>query len=227
MAENNATKNPNDGIPGLRYIALCAVLAGLVMYFIGLPQVEIVLFLVFVFVLPPLLYCGIKYVIDPVPVWLLLLPAGVILALRFTGNLPGQMAAGDVLPSFIVILVLSTLAVLAPYPLFERRIRIKNPWKIVCPIAAVGVMLFFISTFGEIMVGRPQQAFSASLPLTGWIFDGLVSLLHIGDAVYPFASPLYYSLWMCGFYLEILIIAIVYYAVASRVYPEDKPQITP
>jgi hypothetical protein len=90
------------------------------------------------------------------------------------------------------------------------------------PFAAfIGTALFLIATKGEIYAGRPWPAFSSSLLLTDWILDGPAILLQVQGTVYAFYSYVYRTLWACGFYREMFIIAVIYYAVLARIYPAD------
>ena len=192
-----------------------------VTWFTGLPPAEIVLLVLFVFIIPLLLYCGLKRILNPIPLWQFPLFAIVVIDLIYTGILSSNNLYNNELLLFALILLLSTCAVIGPYPMFEKRIRIKNSWIVLSSAAFIGSALFIMTTLGEIYVGRPWPAFSSSLPLTGWIFDGLTNLLHAQDAVYAYYSPMYRTLWACGFYLEILVIAIVFYAVLARRFPGD------
>ncbi|WP_292370509.1 hypothetical protein [Methanoregula sp. UBA64] len=186
-----------------------------------MPPVEILLFVLFVFIIPLLLYCGLKRILNPIPLWLFPLFAILVIDFIYTGVFSRSDTYGNDLVLFTLCLLISTFAVISPYPAFEKRIRIKNSWIVLCSAAFIGATLFLMTTLGEIYVGRPWPAFSSSLPLTGWIFDGLVNLLHASDLVYAYYSPVYRTLWVCGFYLEILVIAIVYYAVLGRRFPGD------
>lgn len=214
--ENNTLKQPVTDHQIFSF-ALGIFLLVTVTWFIGFPPVEILLFVLFVFVLPLLLYYSFKRIFDPVPLWLFPLFAIVVIDLIYTGILSRIEPNANALVLFTLYLLLSTFAVLGSYPVFEKRIRIKNSWIVLCFAAFVGATLFFIATMGEIYVGRPWPAFSSSLPLTGWIFDGLANILHAQDVVYAYYSPVYRTLWACGFYLEILVIAIVFYAALARV----------
>jgi len=137
-----------------------------------LPPAEIVLLVLFVFIIPLLLYCGLKRILNPLPLWLFPLFAIVVIDLIYTGILSGNNLYNNELLLFALILLLSTFAVVGPYPVFEKKIQIKNSWIVLSSAAFIGSALFIMTTLGEIYVGRPWPAFSSSLPLTGWIFDG-------------------------------------------------------
>ena len=123
----------------------------------------------------------------------------------------------NIIIPFSLIFLLSTLAVIGPYPLFEKKIGAKNPWQVFTLMSFVGVALFFFSTMGESLQGKPLPPFSSTFPLSGWIFDGLANILHLQDAVYAFDSHVYSILWACAFYLEVFFIAFLYYAVLGWV----------
>lgn len=221
--ENNIPKKSVTDHQILSF-ALGIFLLVTVTWFLGFPPVEILLFVLFVFVLPLLLYCGFKRIFNPIPLWLFPIFAIVVIDLIYTGILSRIEPNANALVLFTLNLLLSTFAVIGPYPVFEKRIRIKNSWMVLCFAAFVSAALFFIATMGEIYVGRPWPAFSSSLPLTGWIFDSLTNLLQVQEVVYAYYSPVYRTLWACGFYLEILIIALVYYAVLAQIFPRENSQ---
>ena len=198
-------------------IALIAI----VMRFLGFYPELVVLFILFVFIIPPLLYLAQKKIADPVPLWLSPLFMVITLGFLYTGIISSDNAYENDLILVTLIFLISTFAVIGPYPFFEKKIRIQNPWKLFPFAAFVGTALFLIATMGEIYEGRPWPAFSSSLPLTGWILDGLANLLQVQGTVYAFYSHVYRTLWACGFYLEIFIIAVVYYAVLARIYPAN------
>lgn len=187
--------------------------------FPGLPLSFIVLFLLFIFVIPTLIYRALKKIADPVPFWLSLLPVIPVIAILIlsSGLFKGQGIVENILLPFSLVFLLSTLAVIGPYPLFEKKIRAKNPWHVFALMSFVGVALFFLSTMGDSLAGMPLPLLSSKFPLSGWIFDGLAYLLHLQDLIYAFNSLVYSILWACAFYLEIFFIAFLYYAVLGWV----------
>jgi hypothetical protein len=175
----------------------------------------VLLFIVFIFFVPPLLYAGLKKMKDPVPPALpLLISAAVLLLLTFIRKAAlisdDNVLAGTVI-TFSFLLLLVDLAVIAPYPYFAKKIGFENPWQVFTLLAFVGAGLLFYTTAGEAYYGRPMPPFSAPLPLTGWILDGAAGILGIQDAVYAFGSPVYPLLMATGLYLEVLVLAILYY----------------
>jgi len=186
---------------------------------LGLPLSVIILFLLFIFVIPAVLYLALKKIADPVPLWLPLLLVIPVIGILYlsSGLFKGSGLVENILLPFSLIFLLSSLAVIGPYPLFERKIGAKNPWQIFALMSFVGMALFFFSTMGDRLTGQPSPPLFSTFPLSGWIFDGLASVLHLQDVVYAFNSMVYSTLWACAFYLEIFFIAFLYYAVLGWV----------
>ena len=65
---------------------------------------------------------------------------------------------------FSLIFLLSSLAVIGPYPLFEKKIGAKNPWQVFTLMSFVGVALFFFLTMGERFEGSHLRRFSPHSP---------------------------------------------------------------
>jgi len=184
---------------------------------LGLSLSVIILFLLFIFVIPTLLYHALKKIADPVPLWLPLLLVILVVGIFSSGLAGGQGLVENIIIPFSLIFLLSTLAVIGPYPLFEKKIGAKNPWQVFTLMSFVGVALFFFSTMGERLEGQPSPPLFSTFPLSGWIFDGLANILHLQDAVYAFDSHVYSILWACAFYLEVFFITFLYYAVLGWV----------
>lgn len=186
---------------------------------IGISLSVNILFLLFIFVFPTLLYLALKKIAEPVPFWLpllLVIPViGILILSR--GLFKGPGLVENILLPFSLIFLLSTLAVIGPYPLFEKKIDTKNPWQVFTLMSFVGVALFFFSTMGERLEGQPSPPLFSTFPLSGWIFDGLANVLHLQGAVYAFNSTVYSTLWTCAFYLEVFFVAFLYYAVLGLI----------
>jgi hypothetical protein len=215
----------NTGIPAAIKNPFVLVALGAAVLFIilgmgiGISLSVNILFLLFIFVFPTLLYLALKKIAEPVPFWLpllLVIPVIGILILS-SGLFKGPGLVENILLPFSLIFLLSTLAVIGPYPLFERKIGAKNPWQVFTLMSFVGVALFFFSTMGERLEGQPSPPLFSTFPLSGWIFDGLANVLHLQDAVYAFNSTVYSTLWACAFYLEVFFIAFLYYAVLGLI----------
>jgi hypothetical protein len=209
----SALKNP--AILVALGVAVLLTVMGLDLLGTSLPV--IILFLLFIFVIPTLLYHALKKIADPVPLWLPLLFVILVIGIFSSGLIGGQGLVKNLIIPFSLIFLLSSLAVIGPYPLFEKKIGAKNPWQVFTLMSFVGVALFFFSTMGERFEGQPSPALFSTFPLSGWIFDGLVNILHLQDAVYAFDSHVYSILWECAFYLEVFFIAFLYYAVLGWV----------
>ena len=177
-----------------------------------------VITLIFIFAVPVLLYLGLRKIANPVPLWLPLFISGLVVLV-----LAGILQAGifnntDPLVTTLllatIMLLVMTLAVISPFPYFEKKIRI-DPLMIVFPlISLVGVYLLFLASMGESKQGGPLSSFSLLLPITGWLFDGAATLLHGGDVVY--SSPLLHTVILAiGYYFEVFILAGVFYLVMS------------
>jgi len=179
----------------------------------------IALFILFIFIVPPLLYAGLKKFRDPVPVCLpvilSILVVGVLAGIRASGIISAENTLVGTVISFFLLLLLVDLAVIAPFPYFGKKIGITNPWMIFSLPAFIGAYLLFYTTAGEMYVGQPLPPLSAPLPLTGWILDGVVSVLGLQETMYAFGSPVYAILREIGLWFEVFIVAIVYYGVLS------------
>jgi drug/metabolite transporter (DMT)-like permease len=185
----------------------------------------IILFLIFILIVPTILYAGLRKIADPVPHWLplilavfVLLIMGGILQFNVIGD--GNSMAGT-LVMFSLLLLLTSLAVISPYLWFGKKIGIARPWWIFSLLSFIGVALLFWSTLGESRQGGPLPQFTLLLPLTGWIFDGSAAILHIQEIVFSSSLPVHTILLAIGFYLEVFIIAGLFYALLSLLPPAD------
>jgi len=212
-----------DKQPAIKNVFLLVALGVAVLLIImgtgllGLPLSFIIIFLLLIFVIPTVLYLALKKIADPVPLWLPLLPVIPVIGIFSSGLVGGQGLVENILLPFSLIFLLSSLAVIGPYPLFEKKIGAKNLWQVFTLMSFVGVALFFFSTMGDRLEGQPSPPLFSTFPLSGWIIDGLANVLHLQDAVYAFNSHVYSTLWACAFYLEIFFIAFLYYAVLGWV----------
>jgi hypothetical protein len=179
----------------------------------------ILLFIIFILVVPSVLYAGFRKIRDPVPSWLPLLSVGIVL-LVLAGLIQlnvishGNSMIGTLL-IFSLMLLLTTLAVISSYLLFGKKAGIDRPWATFSLLSFISVFLLFWSTMGESREGGPLPMFFLLLPLTGWIIDGAAAVLHIQDIVYSPALPVHTLLQVLGLYLEVFIIAGLFYALMS------------
>ena len=185
----------------------------------------LLLFLIFILVVPLFLYKGFRKIADPVPFWLPLF--SVVIVLMVMAGLSqlnvithGNSLVGTLLV-FSLMLFLTSLAVITPYLWFGKKTRIDRPWATFTLLSFIGVFLMFWSTMGESREGGPLPGFSLILPLTGWIFDGAAAFLNIGDIVYSPVLPVHTLLHEVGLYMEVLIVAGLFYAVMSMLPKPD------
>ncbi|MFA4848733.1 MAG: hypothetical protein WC626_03320 [Methanoregula sp.] len=188
----------------------------------------VMIVLIFLLAVPALLYAGLKKIADPVPLWLPLLLSGIVL-LVLAGSLQFRVINNsdvllETLEMAILMLLVITLAVISPFPPFEKKIRIDPPIAIFPLLSLVGVYLLFLASLGESLEGGPLSWFSPLLPLTGWILDGAAASLHIQDIVYAPGLQMHTILLATGLYLEVFIIAGLFYALLS-VLPRAKDEI--
>jgi len=187
-------------------------------------SVIILLFVLFIFVVPPLLWQGLLKLHDPVPLYLPVmlsgLTVGMLAAIRKLRIISDDNAAAGTIVAFTLLLLLVDFAVIAPFPYFAKKIGDANPWMVFTLLAFAGAFLLFFMTAGEAYAGRPMPAFSAPLPLTGWVLDLATSAFGLQGIVYAFGSPVYEVLREIGLWLEALILAVAYYGVLS-VLPKE------
>jgi len=181
----------------------------------------VIIVLAFLLAVPALLYAGLKKIASPVPLWLPLILSGIVLAVSVQ---PGVINTGDVLAGSLVMatimLLVISLAVISPFPPFEKRIAIDSG--AVFPLLSLaGAYLLFLASLGESLEGGPLPWFSPLLPLTGWILDGAAAVFHVQDIVYAPGLPIHTILLAVGLYLEVFIIAALFYALLS-VLPRAK-----
>jgi hypothetical protein len=179
----------------------------------------VVIVLIFLLAVPILLYEGLRKIRDPVPLRLpLLLSVIVLLVLAVILQL-GLISNNDVLAGTLemaaLMLLVITLAVITPFPPFEKKIRIDPPWSLFPLLSLAGAYLLFIASVGESKAGGPLSWFTPLLPLTGWILDDAAAALHVQDIVYSPGLPLYTILLIFGLYLEVFIIAGLFYALLA------------
>jgi drug/metabolite transporter (DMT)-like permease len=182
--------------------------------------VVMLLFVIFILIVPALLYAGLRKIANPVPLRLPLLLAVVVLLvmggiLQFhVFSEPNSMAG--TLALFSLMLLLTSLAVITPYFWFGDKTGIDRPWLIFSLLSFIGVVLMFLSTMGESREGGPLPRFFPLLPLTGGILDVSASVLHVQDIVYSPAFPVHTLLIAAGLYIEVFVIVAMFYVLLSR-----------
>jgi len=185
----------------------------------------LVIGLIFLLAVPALIYAGLKKITDPVPLWLPLLLSGIVLLVQAGSLQLGIFNNSDVLAETLVVAVLMllviTLAVISPFPPFEKKIRIDPPWSLFPLLSFAGAYLLFLASTGESMEGGPLPWFSPLLPLNGWVLDDTAAALHVQDIVYAPGLQIHTILLAAGLYMEVFIIAGLFYALLS-VLPKAK-----
>ena len=184
----------------------------------------LVLCVLFILIVPWLLYAGFRKIANPVPLRLpLLLAVAVLLViggiLQFHVFAEHNSMTGT-LVWFFLFLMLTSLAVITPYFWFGEKTGIDRPWLIFTLLSFIGLFLMFWTTMGESKEGGPLNQFFLLLPLTGWIFDLSASLLNIGDIVYSADLPVHTLLLAAGLYLEVFIITVMFYALLGKLAEE-------
>jgi len=121
----SAIKNPS--VIAALVVAVLFIIMGTGL--LGISLSVIILFLLFIFVIPAVLYLALKIIADPVPFWLPLLPVIPVIGILYLsrGLFKGTGLVENILLPFSLIFLLSSLAVIGPYPLFEKKIGAKNP----------------------------------------------------------------------------------------------------
>jgi hypothetical protein len=188
-------------------------------------QMVMLLFVIFILIVPALLYAGFRKLANPVPLHLplilaflvLLVMAGILMFRIF----PEPSSMAGTLVSFALMLLLTSLAVITPFFWIGNRTGIDRPWFIFSLLSFIGVGLMFLSTMGESREGGPLPQFFLLLPLTGWILDGFAAILHVQEIVYAPGLQIHTLLLAVGLYLEVFIIAGLFYALLS-VLPKAK-----
>ena len=185
----------------------------------------LLLFVIFILLVPVLLYTGLRKIADPVPlrlplllaVFVLLVMAGIIQFKVFSE--PNSMAG--TLVWFFLMLLLTSLAVITPYFWLGNKTRIEYLWLIFSLLSFIGVILMFVTTMGESREGGPLPQFFPLLPLTGGIIDTSASFFHVENIVYSTAFPVHTLLLAAGLYVEVFIIAAIFYVLLT-VLPRAK-----
>jgi hypothetical protein len=183
-----------------------------------LPAV-LVLVIIFIIAGPAVCYLALRKIADPVPSWLPLALAALVLLVMGGILWSGVIGATNTLTSVLVIyslmFLLLSLAIATPYIRFKKRTGIDRPWLIFSLLSIISIALVFFSTMGEHRTGELLPPFSPDILLTGWILDGLAGIFGIQEIVYSPALPVHTLLYTLGICLQAFIIAAVYFALMS------------
>lgn len=180
-----------------------------------------VLFLVIFFIIagPAACYLALRKIADPVPYWVPLALAALVLLVMGSLLWSGMIGESNTLSSVLVIysltFLLLSLAIATPYLWFKNMTGIDRPWLIFSLLSLISIALVFFSTMGEHRTGELHSPFSPAILLTGWILDGFTSFFGLQEIVYSPALPVHTLLYTFGICLQAFIIAAVYFALMS------------
>ena len=185
------------------------------------PPLMILGLLITVIIMPWAVDAGMRRIKDPVPFRLpLLLSVLVVVGMGAVSwiMIPSleTTSIGMAIVWFLLTTVLIALGAITPYYWFYENSRITEPRLIFSLFSFVGLVLWLFTTLGEQRVGGPYSPFFPALPLTGWFLDGLASLSGTGSIVYSASLPVYSVLHAAGLWLEVFIIAGMYFFVMQR-----------
>jgi hypothetical protein len=179
----------------------------------------LVLVIIFVIAGPAACYLALRKIADPVPSWLPLALAALVLVTMGGFLWSGVIGESNTLTSVLVIysltFLLISLAIATPYLWFKNKTGIDRPWLIFSLLSIISIALVVFSTMGEHRIGESLPPFSPDLILTGWILDGLAWIFSLQEIVYSPALPVHTLLYTLGISLQAFIIAAVYFALMS------------
>ena len=114
------------------------------------------------------------------------------------------------------LVVLTVTAVIQSFMFFLQKDLGMPPWiavLLVCGAAMFLLVIFLMSGGIETLPGSSFPPFSVRFPLTGWVFDGFVSIANIGGTAY--IPPVYEIIIFCGYYLEVVLGAMIIFFILS------------
>lgn len=121
------------------------------------------------------------------------------------------------IPAILLGLVFLTVeAVIQSFMFFSHKNLGMPNWiaiLLVCSGAMFLLVIFLMSGGIETLPGSSFPPFSIRFPLTGWVFDGFVSIANIGGIAY--ITPAYEILIFCGYYLEVVLGAMILFFILS------------
>jgi F0F1-type ATP synthase assembly protein I len=150
----------------------------------------------------------------PLPLWLPTLSSVIIICILIllTTGKPAFF-----IPAILIGLVLLTIAaVIQSFMFFSQKDFDMPDWTAVlyvCGPTMFLLVIFLMSGGIETLPGSSFPPFSVRFPLTGWAFDGFVSVANIGGTAY--ISPVYEILIFCGYYLEVVLGAMILFFILS------------
>lgn len=124
-------------------------------------------------------------------------------------------APGYILPVFILVMVtLAVAGAATPLPLISGAVPIRRERQamLVAVAASVPFVFALLINPGQWERGDALPLVADSVPVFGWLFDGIMSALPL-TAGTPAYSLLFSAFGVFGFYLECVLVATVIYAV--------------
>ena len=194
-----------------------------------------VAFLFIIAVVPLLLYAALKRIVNPVPVVLPVIIAGIVLIpldfiiqKLFTLDLI-RMERGDVIllsnAFFVLVILFGAVAVVTAFAFLERKMAQKRHWTVMAPAALAGAVCTGISLIIETTAEGPWPHYFLRLPVfIGFFMDYIIAVFHLGDVVYGHGSQVYNLILYAGLFLEVFIIAVLVYALTCFLWPRENPR---
>ncbi len=156
---------------------------------------------------------------DPVPVYLPILVAVVVLIITCWISVSGMLSSAGVLVGtltvFSIMFLLVTLAVVTPYFWFRKPERNRDSWLGLTLLAFIGNFLTYFTILDGVKPDRPLPFNGSRFPGSGNLLDLIVSGSGFGEAVYTVHSPWYIVLMMAALWLDVLFISAVYLGLLS------------
>ncbi|MDD1690636.1 MAG: hypothetical protein LUQ66_08255 [Methanoregula sp.] len=193
-----------------------------------------VAFLFIIAVVPLLLYAGLKKIVNPVPVVLPVIIAGIVLIPLdfitqelFTLDLI-RMERGDVAllsnAYFALVILFGAMAVVTAFAFLERKMAQRH-WIAMAPAALAGAVCTGISLIIETTAEGPWPHYSLRLPVfIGVFMDYIIAVFHLGDVVYGHGSQVYNLILYAGLFLEVFIVSVLVYALTCFPWPRENPR---
>lgn len=182
---------------------------------LGIVIIPTIIFFIVLF--PPFLYVAIKKIFNYVPLWLPPLIAFFIISLYYSISHSALESRNDLM-MMLLLLIFISLAVINPFRYFENNISVKPKWMAItfaAIFAAIFLYIFIIGGSVETISERLFPGFGFRFPLMGFIFDTLITTLHLQNTFYK--SPMYEIILFLGLYLEIILISSILYYLMRKV----------
>jgi hypothetical protein len=183
----------------------------------------LVLFVAFAIAGPWLALKGMRKLADPVPVYLPVLVAVVVLIitswLSFSGLLYSAGGITGTLVVFSIMFFLVTLAIVTPYCWFRKPGMTKESWLSLSLLAFIGNFMTYFTILDGVRSDRPLPFFASRFPGSGNLLDLIVSGSGFGEAIYTVHSPWYFVLMMAALWLDVLFISAMYFGLIES--PEE------